>query len=150
MSHHRNESAYTTIELIVVIILIGILSAVIIPRWIGKSSFEGAGLSATLSSSILFARQIALAQTSSTVNLIISSDRFSVEVDGSAVARPSGNGDFPLLLSEFSSGGLSLSPATTISFDSLGGVASAQTIVVNTGTETLQLCLETTGYVRDC
>lgn len=150
MTRREKELAFTTIELIVVIVVIGIITAVVAPRFIGKSTFEGAGVTENLRASILLARQIALARTSSSVDLVLASNSFSIQVDGTPVGRPAGDGNYPILLSEFSSGSISLSPTATVNFNSLGGVGSAQTIIINAGSDVFQLCLETTGYVRDC
>lgn len=53
---------FTLLELIVVMVILGVMAVVAIPRFAVRLEFESAGFTAALSNSLRFARQQAIAQ----------------------------------------------------------------------------------------
>lgn len=71
---------FTLTELVVVIVLVGILSVAIFPRFANKSAFDQAGYRAQVVSAIQFGRKIAVASRRY-VCVTISANRLSLALD---------------------------------------------------------------------
>ncbi|WP_299181917.1 prepilin-type N-terminal cleavage/methylation domain-containing protein [uncultured Neptuniibacter sp.] len=67
-----HQRGFTLVEIIVVIILLGILSAVAIPRFSDTSTFESASLRSSILGSLKLAQKTALAQHASSVYWVLS------------------------------------------------------------------------------
>lgn len=61
-SRAAREGGFTLVELIVVMIVIGVMAALAIPRFVGSDAFESRGFTDQLVSTLQFARQQAVAQ----------------------------------------------------------------------------------------
>jgi MSHA pilin protein MshC len=144
-------SGFTLVELVMVIILIGVLSAVGIGLFAGRSAFSPLLATQQLSSATLLAQQAALAgnssdtltirQTSDELLFSAASSQFSLQRSGATMAYSVGGDPFTTV----PAGGV------TIGFDDLGRVASptARTSIDFriTGDSTFNLCLSSLGAV---
>lgn len=76
-------SGFTLVEMITVIIIIGILSVVILPKFTGSDSFEAHPFRAQLISALRLTQQRAMQQTNPSDNychqIVIDDDRYGVE-----------------------------------------------------------------------
>ena len=151
MAAAPNSSGFTLVELVLVIILIGVLSALGVGLFTSRSAFSPLLATQQLSSATLLAQQAALGgnssstltilQTSDELIFLAASSQFSLPRSGSTLAyRVAGNpfADVP-------AGGID------IGFSPLGRVASpaARTNIDFriTGDSTFNLCLSSLGAV---
>ena len=58
----RGQGGFTQVELVVALVLVGILAAAAIPRFVGRDAFDSRGFSDQFLAAIQFARQQAVAQ----------------------------------------------------------------------------------------
>ncbi len=147
------QSGFTLVELVMVIILIGVLSALGVGLFAGRSAFSPLLATQQLSSATLLAQQAALAgNTTDTLTIsqndddlifTAASSQFTLPRSGSTLAyRVAGNPYTNVLAS-----------GLTVGFDSLGRVASpaARTNIDFriSGDSTFNLCLSSLGAVFD-
>lgn len=154
------EGGFTLLELIVTMILVGILAAVAIPRFVGQGSFETRGFHDRVINAIQFARQQAVAQRRQ-VCVTVSAAGLSTT---RALAPPPGVcGVTPLLDPATGAAYAIAAPAGVVlagtgatvlplalTFDPLGQPSVAAGLSV-TGDGVRNICIEAgTGYVRAC
>lgn len=58
----RTIAGFTLVELIAVMVIVGVIAAVAIPRFVGRDAFDSRGFTDQVSSALRFARQQAVAQ----------------------------------------------------------------------------------------
>lgn len=148
---------FTMMELITVIVLMGILSAVVLPRFTSRLEFEGRGFFNQTEAMIRYAQKTAIAQrrnvsvqidnSAKLICLTYSAASLNCAVEG--VLNPHGTGFF----SETAPANVNFNVTTTITFTALGrlaGNANVQVIVTqlgapDAGTITVEAA---TGYVH--
>ncbi|RIX46943.1 MAG: prepilin-type N-terminal cleavage/methylation domain-containing protein [Rhodocyclales bacterium GT-UBC] len=148
---HRSQRGFSTIELVVVLILMGILAAIALPRLSG-GGFDDRGFRDQLVAALRYAQKSAVAAritvcagftlSPSTVTFQRAAQGASNCSGGVALEGPDGN---PLVLSSKSSAAFAALPPDIV-FDSAGRpLTGAASIVVGT----LSLSVEAeTGYVH--
>jgi MSHA pilin protein MshC len=154
---NSKETGVTLVELVMVIVMLGILSATALPKFFEKNTFaERAFFSDTLSA-IRFAQKLAIA-TGCNVQVSIASNSYSLnrQGDSSSLSCPGGS-TYTLAVPHPSSGassytgsesGITLtSSASSFVFDPVGSASADVTLTVN-GTKTISVIAKT-GFVYD-
>lgn len=149
------QRGFTLVELIVLMIVIGILSAFVLPRWNGETGFESRGFRDELASALRYAQKSAIAARRTVcvdlsgipVTFRISSAQGAASCAvGGALDGPNGGA-----LQVAVKGNVSLTSAPlSLVFDSAGRpVGGAATITVSDLPATLAISVEAeTGYVH--
>lgn len=152
----RQNSGFTIIELIVVIVMIGILAISILPKWSGTSGFDERGFRDRVVAGLRYAQKSAIAARR-TVCASFSSPPASVTFSistangaancavGNALAGPDTN---PLVVTATGNVTFSALPADVV-FDAAGRPASGAVISVTGLPAALAITVEAeTGYVH--
>lgn len=107
---------FTLVELITTIVVIGIISVMVIPRFMDLDVFEERSASGELITAARYAQQLSMARGTNH-RLIIGANSYTVErADGTPVANPNGGGSYTVTVP-----GTGLATATpNITFNSLG------------------------------
>ena len=139
---YSNKYGFTLVELIVVILLIGILSISIAPRFFAVSSYEDRRAVDELLAALHHTQQMAM-NRGGNIQLVLSATEFRVERTLAPVELRSPDGFIPYL-KKFPAG-VTASPASTIIYDGLGKPNAAYTLTV--GSKQIQIEQET-GYAH--
>lgn len=128
-------------ELVVVILLLGILSAYVLPRFGGRSDYDAVVARQDVKQALRLAQQIAMSRTDVAVAFSSTANSLSVTVGGAA--QPG----FPLAMPA----DITLD-AATINFDHRGATSGGDVALgVTGGAQILRVCVDgATGYARDC
>lgn len=134
---------FTFVELIVTILIVGILSAYIAPRFFSTSTFEQRATSDEIISSIRRAQQLSMTRGESYM-FVLSATNYSVQKsDGTDIRHPDGSATSS---KTFHDGNLTVSPIT-IRFNSLGRPIPNNTQTIPIGAVTITIEQET-GYAH--
>ena len=148
---NRSCEGFTLVELILVLVLLGVLSAVVLPRFT-SSGYAEYGYTEELASAIRFAQQSAVA-TNMPVTVTLSSNQYRICRDtacpssGPFLINPGNNRpwDGSATGRGLAPSGVTLSPAASITFNGLG--VPSQGLSIQIGDRSLQLEAET-GHVH--
>lgn len=141
---------FTMIELIVVIMIVGILAVVAVPRMLDRSHYDAFAFNDTAQSVVRFGQKTAVAQRRAVYVVISASSITLCFVDASCatpVPDPSKAGQS---LTAPTPNGTTLSPATSFYFDGLGKPSfSSKLTVTMTSSVTRTFAVEAeTGFVH--
>jgi len=138
-------SGYTLLEIVVVLVVVGILAAVIAPRFIDTSGFTGQTTADELLAAARYAEVLAQNQNVAT-SLEVTSTSFSVKQNGAPVANPTlQSASFVVPLPA----GVTITPQT-ITFTRPGVPNTTATFNVASAGPTVQIFVTGTGYVYEC
>lgn len=139
-------AGFTVIELVVVLVILGIIAAVAIPRMGNSHNFDELTARDQIKQALRHAQQLAMSRTDATVLFTASDSPASINVTLNGVSTPSGSGaNFPLILKNISINNVS------ISFDRLGAPDTAKQLTLTGKARTLAICVEAiSGYAHDC
>ncbi len=153
---YRQESGFTIVELVAVMVITGIIAAIAAPRFIGVDAFDARGSYGTLTSALRYAQKTAIAQRRNVYVNVNTSTRVVclgyTSNCSSTVIDPATQAAYSKTLSS----NVSIAASTTpIGFDGLGRPvpnASAtftinNTVVPSESTRTITVEADT-GYVR--
>lgn len=153
-SLHRRALGFTMVELVTIIIILGIISAVAAPRFFDSNVFSSQGTREQILSSLRYAQKAAVAQhgftcVSFTANSVLLSIG-STNVCGTALVGGISNTRatiFPVPGGfSFDCMGIPRSPGSGTCSDALGVLTSAQTVQI-TGASPITVEMET-GFVH--
>lgn len=152
-----SNGGFSLVELIVVLILVGILAVVAIPKLVGVSAYHTLGFYDRVASGIRFAQKQAIAKrrnvcltfTANSVTFRFASAAGAAAPCDTDLAGPDGASPYVLAPDPRGVGAVLFAPTpTNFQFDALGRPTVAQTITVTgDGSKTLSVEPET-GYVR--
>jgi MSHA pilin protein MshC len=139
---------FTLVELIMVMVIVGILGAVVAPRFFDANVFKSRGFADQVQTSLRYAQKIAIAQrgfvcvtfTATTVRL---STGTTFACSGGALPSLTGGGNY-VIISPASSITISSFPAT-LYFNGLGQPNAGAPVVIGSSTITVEA---ETGYVH--
>lgn len=139
---------FTTIELVVVLVITGILAIIVLPRFADRAAFDQRGFLDQTRSAIQFARKSAVAQRRN-VCVALSATSLSLTAPtcgGVALVNPATGNTFVLA----APAGVTLAPVGNLIFDALGRLASpdAQATITVSGVATPITVERETGYVH--
>jgi len=146
------RSGFTLVELCTVLVLIGIISVAIFPRFVDTKIFNNRGFSDQLKAAVEFARKAAVAERRNVcVNFAATITITSAATSGSGVACTQS------LINPATGVAFALTPPTgvtvastlsTVTFSSLGDTnANATVTLTGTGTQSFSI-IGNTGYVQ--
>lgn len=152
-SHHKSHikiQGFTLVELVVVILIVGILSISIAPRFFGVSSYEDRRAVDELLTALRYAQQMAMTRGGN-IQITINSGpnpNYVVQRTLAPVNLRSPDGTFPYDKSLPENIVITPSP-TTIEFDSLGRPVPNTETTFSVGTGAYQIRIEQeTGYAH--
>lgn len=146
---------FTLTELVVIIVVVAVLAAIAVPRWIGKSGFEDRGLRDETAAALRYVQKSAIAArrlvcvdfTANGLTATVATSFAATDCSGgAALARPGGG-----TLSIAGTGGATYSaqPGATLTFSPLGRPSLGTTIAVQNLPPALDITVEPeTGYVH--
>jgi len=139
----RKAAGFTLVELVVVLLLLGILSAYVVPRFTTRGDYDALAAQQDVKQALRYAQQLAMSRTDNAVVFTTTANSLSITIDGVAAAKP-GSGVYPLTMPT----GISLT-AANVTFDRLGVPSASPTINI-TGAQALSVTIEgTTGYAHE-
>lgn len=135
---------FTLVELIMVIVVVGIISVVALPRFSDRSEFQARGFQDETKSLLRYAQKAAIAQRRN-VCVALAATGVTLTIDNTV--PPDGNCDVPLALPSPARGGTGLTPSIAgFTFQPLGDTDRAANITVLIAGATITVDFRT-GYV---
>jgi MSHA pilin protein MshC len=151
---NAGSRGFSLVELIVVLILVGILSVVAIPRLVGIGSYDTLGFYDRVASGLRYAQKQAIAKRRNVCATFSATSVTFTFAAAAGAAQPcdtnlvSPDGQSPYILAPEGSGIAFTATPANFSFDALGRPSTGQVISI-TGDEIRTLTVEPeTGYVR--
>ena len=135
------NSGFTLVELIVVILIVGILSVSIAPRFFGVSTYEDRKAVDELLSALRYTQQLAMARGGN-IQLDLQNDNYTIELTSGTDLRSPDGIPFPRFFS-----GVTSSTPTIIVYDGLGRRVPNNQLDINIGSKTIRIEQET-GYAH--
>lgn len=157
---HRPNSGFTLIELIVVMLIIGILAVVVLPRLDLLTGFDETGYRDKVKAALEFARKSAVAQRRN-VRVALAANNLTLTIDND-IPEGAGAGSYPRQLTLPAAdracggttnqicapAGITLTGPATLTFSPLGQPSAAASYTVTGSTaQTITIAAET-GYVH--
>lgn len=147
-----SHKGFTLVELITVIVILGILSVFIVPRFMDTAVFRESAAGSEIISAARYAQQLAMARGSNH-RLVIGANSYHVERnDGTPVTHPDGSGNYNVTVNSVTlitaTPTIVFNPLGQASFFDAGGnpvAATSTTINGNSFTVTIE---RETGYAH--
>jgi MSHA pilin protein MshC len=158
-SRNKGQSGFTLVELVTIIVILGIISAVALPRFFDRNTFESRGFYDQVISTLRYAQKTAVAQhrlvcVAFTVNSITLTIDSTFPPDGVCDAAPAGDltgpaGQRPYRVTP-PSADVTLSGFANFSFNALGSPSfAANQVITVSGYASTPITIEReTGFVH--
>jgi len=155
---YRPTGGFTMVEMVVVIAIVGIMAAVIMPRFVGRDAFASRGFHDQALGTVRMAQKIAIAERAGAVPpktlIFVVAGVTSIQVCRTAACNPGTQVADPVTgapLAAAAPSGVTLTPVT-FSFNGLGQPSAAANIILTStiiGDPARQIAVEAeTGYVH--
>ena len=135
----NHQAGFTLVELIIVIVIMGILASVAAPRFFERNAFDERGYYEDTLAALRYAQKLAVA-TGCQVQVTITASDYTLKqrattcTSGAFTRNVFNPGNPGNIYTKAAPSGLTLSPATTLTFNGLGQVASGASTITLTGT----------------
>lgn len=142
------QRGFTLVELIMAMVIIGILAAVVAPRFFDNNVFQSRGFSDQVQASLRYAQKVAIAQHRF-VCAVFTNNSITLSIGASAACGTplvSPTGDASYVINAPASVAFTV-PPTNFSFDALGKPNIPQTLAIVGATNSITIEAET-GYVH--
>jgi len=148
----HKKRGFTLIELVTVLVIIGIISAVALPRFFSADSFYNRGFYTEVVNAMRFSQQLAVAINCNT-RVVLTSNSYTVTLDDDSTncsamsfGTPARNPITGELGFSGNSTNASISTPTTVTFNALGSATSDTTITVGN----ISFCVNSSsGYISE-
>ncbi|MEH6358631.1 MAG: prepilin-type N-terminal cleavage/methylation domain-containing protein [Pseudomonadales bacterium] len=145
----KKGEGFTLVELVVVILLVSILAVSALSRYSNQNTFSLKTEQEQLIAALFQAQQLAMSGRS-TQFVILSSNSFTVRDPGIPGAPGDAYNIASITYPQNLSSGVTFNPSALIqSYNSLGETTPA-TIILAAGSDSVNVCLETSGYAHGC
>lgn len=153
MSVKYKSHGFTMVELITVIVILGILAAIAVPRFFDRNVFDSRGFYDQVIAALRYAQKVAVAEHRNVCVVFTPNSVALTQVAGGAACpgtAPGNNLDNPANGTSYfiSNNNASLSGYSNFSFNSLGQPSAPQTITVSGYAATPIRVEVETGYVH--
>lgn len=135
--HFKNTKGFTLIELVIVILIMGIISAVAIPSF-DRSGIHTATWAATIATDIRYAQELALSRNPASLDPL--KIEFSSDDNDYKITDPSGV--FDEVERNLDDDGTSIDTDQTFSFNRFGEPVSFGTLQITSGEKTYTITVE--------
>jgi len=144
VERRNRQSGFSLMELIAVIVVLGIISVVALPRFTGSDAAAVQSARDQAFSAFFSAQQLAMSRSSADnpVELVVSANSIDLREAGSSSNLPGGN--YPLT---FPSGVTVTSGAGSYNYDKLGRTTPGQ-VTFSRGSASATITIEASGYAH--
>ncbi|MGD8925554.1 MAG: prepilin-type N-terminal cleavage/methylation domain-containing protein [Thioalkalispiraceae bacterium] len=142
MDRYSKQAGFTLIELVTVIVILGLLAVVMIPRFLSPSNFDSRTTADTLISSLRQAQQLAMSKAT-TANVTLTTDNSNKRI------RISYNESGTQTIDVSISNNITITNAT-IPFLKSGAANIGGQVSIAITPNPRSVCVETTGYAHAC
>ena len=149
------NKAFTFVELLMVIVLIGIMAAAVVPSVLETSDTQAVGAARLITGDLQYAQNQAIAtRTPVTVTFSAAGNSYQLSDAGGVLTNPMSKGTYTVAfgssreLSQVDVIGVDFDGATTVTFDEMGAPGAGGTITIQSGARVMKLSVaDATGLV---
>ncbi len=142
----RPSTGFTLVELVMIIVILGILSVVVMPKFWDNSTFQARGFADQVLATLRYAQKSAIAQHQN-VCVSLTTTAIALKIIGTPPCTTNLNLPGAQSNSLTAPSGITLNPAISLTFDALGRASTTATIAISGVTPSITVEAET-GYVH--
>ena len=141
MDKFSNQAGFTLIEMVTVIVILGLLAVVVVPRFLSPSNFDSRATSDTLISSLRQAQQLAMTKAPN-ANVTVTTDNTNKRIRISYTEGGSQTIDVSI------PSNINIQERT-INFSKSGEAGGSETVTIGPSNPRT-VCIEASGYAHAC